>query len=118
MADISFHCPKCSTKLKIDAAAAGYFINCPRCQERLQIPDASGQAAASATTPMPVPGGAEFKFRCPECQGKLKMDRNDAGRSATCPHCSKMIRIPELPVAGAPARCPRAGQGRPVPVTR
>ena len=80
MADISFHCPSCSTKLKIDSAAAGFFINCPRCQQRLQIPAASGQEATSPGAPRPVePGSTQFKFRCPECQGKLRMDRADAG---------------------------------------
>jgi len=107
MPDLSFTCPDCGAKLKIDSAAAGYFIPCPKCRVRLKIPSTSGQPAISARDPAPVaPGSTEYKCLCPECQGPLRMERAHAGRGVVCPHCQKFITLP-TPTPTTPLAPPR-----------
>ncbi|MCZ7592944.1 MAG: hypothetical protein M5U15_12760 [Kiritimatiellae bacterium] len=106
MADIAFTCPGCENSLVIDASAAGFFINCPHCNTHVQIPHESGAVASVVDVPAPVGAGSDqYRFRCPECRGKLRMRRGDAGQPATCPHCKKHFTMPEIP-PDAPAVLP------------
>ena len=42
--DVKFHCPKCRTKLKVDARWGGTDLACPQCGTPLSVPQWHGSA--------------------------------------------------------------------------
>lgn len=57
--DVKFLCPKCRTKLKVDARCGGTTLDCPKCQTTLTVPQwygapdeiVDGDATDQAQTP-------------------------------------------------------------------
>jgi hypothetical protein len=50
---------------------------------------------------------SEFKFRCPYCKQKLKIDEETLGQVVECPACKGSIRIP-VPTSQV-RTCPECG---------
>ena len=42
----------------------------------------------------PVIGESDIVFACPSCAGELVVDREGAGLTVPCPHCSQPLTIP------------------------
>jgi len=51
--DVKFHCPKCRTKLKVDARWGGNPLTCPECATSLTVPQWFGKADEISDTLMP-----------------------------------------------------------------
>lgn len=48
-----------------------------------------------------APVANTFKFRCGDCNQKLKVERDCSGKWTICPHCNEIIQIPQIKVASA-----------------
>ena len=47
-----------------------------------------------------------FRFKCTECNAKLKAKPEATGKSLRCPKCSSVLVVPEGPAAGTPVGAP------------
>jgi len=47
---------------------------------------------------------SDFKFACPHCAQRLRVDERHAGRQILCPKCQHLIVIPAPPTQSMAAR--------------
>ncbi len=112
---IKFQCPKCKTPYSVKDELAGKKAACKKCKEVITIPAPVAAAAAPAPPPSPPPSAEELAasvfadepqtapdepttvdFTCPECDAKLQLPAELAGKRTQCPQCKNLIKVPEI----------------------
>jgi hypothetical protein len=108
---IKFTCPHCHKALRADDHLAGRRAACSGCKKGLTIPAPTSlpadveefAAAALADQPAaPAPAAAApISFNCPQCDEKIQVSGELAGKQTPCPECRRIIKVP-LPVKNEP----------------
>lgn len=117
---ISFTCPKCNKTLRVKDDLAGKKGQCPGCQHRFVIPTSTSLAATKVTAPAGNAEGMadleqlavaaltesqaqeqaaapeELEFTCPQCDEKVKVGVDLAGKRSPCPSCRRIVQVPNL----------------------
>lgn len=113
MADLTFQCQVCRTKLSADDSQVGSLVRCPLCKATLRVPTlepayAGGEGSAAAPPPLQkniyVPshllprsgGGKRYGFNCVYCSSRLEATESMAAQEGQCPTCGNTIVIPIL----------------------
>src|SRR5690348_8880358 len=101
---IKFQCPKCKTPYSVKDELAGKKATCKKCKQVITIPT---PAVATAAAPAAPPPNAEelaasvfadepkaeaaelttVEFNCPECEAKVQVSADLAGKRTQCPEC-------------------------------
>jgi hypothetical protein len=107
---IKFNCPHCQKSLRVNVELAGKKARCPGCRQPLRVPtlepppaapDVEALAASAlADEPPPVPAPEEPKqlatisFTCPQCDEKVEVSADLAGKQTPCPECRRIVKVP------------------------
>jgi DNA-directed RNA polymerase subunit RPC12/RpoP len=118
MADLTFQCQVCRTKLSADVSQVGTLVRCPLCRTTLRVPTPepamSGQTASrpgAREIPFNLPQkqvfvpphlapraglGKQYGFNCVYCSSRLEANESMAAQEGQCPTCGNSIVIPIL----------------------
>jgi hypothetical protein len=123
MSSVQIVCPSCGRRRPVPVKYIGRSVKCT-CGVRFV---ASGEAAAGAPAssegnraPPVADGSMRIRFPCPECGLWLSMPDQYAGRTAKCPQCGALARVPcPQPAAKLPPQArldnPTGGRQRATP---
>jgi hypothetical protein len=81
------HCDQCHAANQVPPAYRGTMVQCQSCFGRFMALSQEERA---------------FKFPCPSCHGNLEALFGDIGLPVECPHCSRLILIPDPAQPAAP----------------
>src|SRR5690606_26347461 len=91
-------CPQCNAHLAVGNENAGKRIRCPKCQAIVQVPDVEAVAPEPSIEPDPQPESGSMADRitttCPNCDAKLAVGVENAGRRLRCPKCHADVEVP------------------------
>src|SRR6516164_5789128 len=116
---LKFSCPHCRKGIRVKEELAGKKAKCPACQQVLTIPTVTRSTSPSPTKSTtesdleakalaalveqskaaPAPAKASTKtidFQCPQCDEKISLSADLAGKQAPCPECRRIIKVPLL----------------------
>jgi len=104
---IKFNCPHCQKPYSLKDSDAGKRAKCSGCQKVILVPAPVSLpadvedlvAAALADEQKPAEPPKEIKqmeFACPQCDEKVQVSVEFAGKQAPCPSCKRIIRVPQL----------------------
>jgi hypothetical protein len=116
---LKFSCPQCRKVIRVKEELAGKKAKCPACQQVLMIPTLPQPASAApakkttesdleamalaalAEQSKSAPGSEKvssqkIEFSCPQCDEKISMSADLAGKRAPCPECRRIIKVPLL----------------------
>lgn len=117
--------PQCRKQLRIDARHAGKKIACTVCKQHIRLPSAEELNLTSRkSTPNPGQAGEEeiidfdllaaqavieekttgeeasktemVEFTCPQCDEKVSLSAENAGKRAPCPSCRRIVAVPKI----------------------
>jgi WD40 repeat protein/serine/threonine protein kinase/transposase-like protein len=125
MAQATVTCPNCKTHHQVDERALGRRGRCKSCDTHFVLTAASDtrlsaqgdtpasfqQAAWDRSVQVTVTSGVaadgRFRFRCPQCQRRLKVTPQQTGHRIDCPNCQAQLTVPSPDQAESPQREPR-----------
>ena len=91
---ITVRCKSCHAKMRLARDAAGKRAKCPTCGVIFRVPAKAateGQPGRAARGPAAKVG---LTLRCPQCDARLKVPSESAGRKVKCPKCARTLRVP------------------------
>src|SRR5205807_2384941 len=97
----------CEKPLSVKDHLAGKRAACPNCKKVLTIPAPVSEpadvedfaAAALRDEPKAAEPPKETKtieFNCPQCDEKVRLSVELAGKQSQCPECQRIIKVPQL----------------------
>jgi hypothetical protein len=90
---ITFQCPQCEKKFRVEDRYAGRDAPCPSCKTHITIPAADGQASRALQRQL-TPAEKPISFRCPYCDEQVQLAATLAGKQAPCPQCRRIVKVP------------------------
>jgi WD40 repeat protein len=73
-------------------------------------PQRSPEGPLQVTTNLGVSEDGLLRFLCPQCQRRLKVTPQQAGRQISCPNCQAQLTVPSPNQAGSPQREPQGSR--------
>jgi DNA-directed RNA polymerase subunit M/transcription elongation factor TFIIS len=91
----TMNCPQCRESIRVFRRNSGKRLRCPSCrlvivQEEETMQNASGEKQDSV-----LQLSERITYTCPECNAKLAVDSQHAGKKLKCPKCFSLIPVPD-----------------------
>ncbi len=117
---IRMKCPECNKAFRVKDDLAGKKVACPGCKHVLAVPEGvpsepvkaaqeavkeaeqfeletmAAQALQEHQLKQQEAAPQFVEFICPQCDEKLKLSADLAGKQTPCPECRRIIKVPQL----------------------